>query len=343
MTTRSITSSETSGRAASCTRITAASSATSPTPIRTDSPRVSPPATDATTFPQPSSSARRIAGSSQSGGATTTIDSIQPEASSRSRLSARSGRPRRGANALGGPRRAARRDLLRRERPRRTTEMRPRARRLRPRRPWCVFFFEPPTAESTSSSQTPASSSSISFAYISSLARIFFALTNICFSPVERPFSWSRRERFRTTSASSKMSPVFILSRLCLKRRFQFFGIDGAGALERLQDLLDHLLVDHARAARRASAFSHGTLHGHVVVQDLDRQVLALLAEHLALLLLDDRACPVVRIHHLVADLEQPTPPFEACSRQDAGGVMPPAKNHKCSEFGSKEPTFQGF
>ncbi len=62
-------------------------------------------------------------------------------------------------------------------------------------------------------------------AYISSLARIFFAFTNICFSPVERPFSWSRSERFRTTSASSRMSPVFILSRLCLKRRFQFFGM----------------------------------------------------------------------------------------------------------------------
>jgi hypothetical protein len=63
------------------------------------------------------------------------------------------------------------------------------------------------------------------FAYMSSLTRIFLAFTNICFSPVERPFSWSRSERFRTTSASSKMSPVFILSRLCLKRRFQFFGI----------------------------------------------------------------------------------------------------------------------
>ena len=63
------------------------------------------------------------------------------------------------------------------------------------------------------------------FAYMSSEARIFFALTYICFSPVERPFSPSRSARFRTTSASSKMSPVFILSRLCLKRRFQFFGI----------------------------------------------------------------------------------------------------------------------
>ena len=70
-----------------------------------------------------------------------------------------------------------------------------------------------------------ASSSDRFFAYISSEARIFFAFTYICFSPVERPFSPSRSDRFRTTSASSKMSPVFILSRLCLKRRFQFFGI----------------------------------------------------------------------------------------------------------------------
>ena len=41
----------------------------------------------------------------------------------------------------------------------------------------------------TSSSQAAGSSSSICFAYMSSLARIFYAFTNICFSPVERPFS----------------------------------------------------------------------------------------------------------------------------------------------------------
>src|SRR5262249_57395322 len=75
----------------------------------------------------------------------------------------------------------------------------------------------------TPSSHSAASSSSMSLAYINSLARIFLAFTNICFSPVERPFSWSRSDRFRTTSASSRMSPVFILSRLCLKRRFQVF------------------------------------------------------------------------------------------------------------------------
>ena len=56
---------------------------------------------------------------------------------------------------------------------------------------------------SVSSSHSSASSSLIVFAYISSDARIFFALTYICFSPVERPFSPSRSARFRTTSASS--------------------------------------------------------------------------------------------------------------------------------------------
>src|SRR6185437_15245629 len=70
-----------------------------------------------------------------------------------------------------------------------------------------------------------ASPSSISRAYISSEARIFFARVNICFSPVERPLSASRRARFLTTSASSNTSPVLILSRLCLKRWFEFFGI----------------------------------------------------------------------------------------------------------------------
>src|SRR5262249_28955625 len=78
---------------------------------------------------------------------------------------------------------------------------------------------------STPSSHVNASSSDRFFAYISSEARIFFAFTYICFSPVESPFSPSRSDRFLTTSASSKMSPVFILSRLCLKRRVNGFPI----------------------------------------------------------------------------------------------------------------------
>src|SRR5437868_11171300 len=99
--TRSSTSPGSTGRAASWTAITAASSPTSATPARTDSARVSPPATQALTFAQPSSSATRIEGSSQPGGATITISSIQSEPSRRSRLSARRGRSRSFANAFG--------------------------------------------------------------------------------------------------------------------------------------------------------------------------------------------------------------------------------------------------
>src|SRR5919204_4600310 len=214
--TRSTTSSTSTGRAASCTRITSVSPGTSATPARTDSARVSPPVTEAETLPQPFSSATRIEGSSHSGGATITIASTHSEESNRRSGSASKGSPRSGANALG------------RSEPRRSP--RPAATRTAQQdtiyavAATFVFFFEP-TSERTSSSHSAASSSSMSFAYISSLARIFLALTNICFSPVESPFSRSRNERFRTTSASSRMSPVFILSRLCLKRRFQFLGI----------------------------------------------------------------------------------------------------------------------
>ena len=155
--------------------------------------------------------------------------------------------------------------------------LRPARRRALTRR----FFAVRPTSARTSSSQSLVSSSSMPFAYISSLARIFLALTNICFSPVERPFSWSRSERFRTTSASSKMSPVFILSRLCLKRRFQFFGISVPLPVSALSTLLDRLLVDHLPQADLLGVLV-GHVDGHVVVKDLDRQVLALLAEHLA-------------------------------------------------------------
>src|SRR5581483_1980448 len=99
--TRSSTSSGSNGRAASWTTTAAASPSASATPIPTDSARLGPPVTVAVTFLQPSSSATRMDGSSQPSGATMTIASIQSEASSRSRLSASSGRLRRGANALG--------------------------------------------------------------------------------------------------------------------------------------------------------------------------------------------------------------------------------------------------
>src|SRR5438105_10845467 len=96
-----MTSSGSSGRAASCTNTTAASSGTSARANRTDSDRVAPPVTTELTLPAPISSATRMHGSSHSGGAAITIMSIQGEPSSRSRLSASSGLPPRRANAFG--------------------------------------------------------------------------------------------------------------------------------------------------------------------------------------------------------------------------------------------------
>src|SRR5207245_1715189 len=80
-----------------------------------------------------------------------------------------------------------------------------------------------------------------------------------------------------------------------------------AAAGERLDDDLDHVLADHLPEADLLGVLGRN-VDGHVVVQDLDRQVLALLAEDLTLFLLYDRTCPVVRIHHLVADFVQARP-----------------------------------
>src|SRR5581483_11071879 len=48
-------------------------------------------------------------------------------------------------------------------------------------------------------------------------------------------------------------------------------------------------------------------VHRHIVVQDLDREVFTLLAEHLPLFLLDHGSCPMVGVHDLVADFVQAT------------------------------------
>ena len=75
--------------------------------------------------------------------------------------------------------------------------------RLRRARVLLATATTPALSASRSSRCCSASSSSLSSAYISSEARIFFARVNICFSPVDRPFSCSRIARLRTTSASS--------------------------------------------------------------------------------------------------------------------------------------------
>ena len=104
------------------------------------------------------------------------------------------------------------------------------------------------------------------------------------------------------------MSPVFILSRLCLKRRFQFFGISVETPVSALRTTPTSFSPITRRRADLLGVLGRD-LHRHVVVQDLDRQVLALLSENLALFLLDDRSRPVVGIDHLVADVVQAEPP----------------------------------
>ena len=99
------------------------------------------------------------------------------------------------------------------------------------------------------------------------------------------------------------MSPVLILSRLCLKRRFQFFGISDTSSLQHVEHLLDGFLVDHPAQARERGVLGRDP-DGHVVVEDLDREVLAAFAEHLHLLLLQHLARAVMGIDDMVAELE---------------------------------------
>ncbi len=73
--------------------------------------------------------------------------------------------------------------------------------------------------------------------------------------------------------------------------------------LEERHDLLQRLLVDHAPQPRDGGVLGRDH-HGHVVVEDLDRQVLTTLPEDVLHLLLEHLARPVVRIDDAVADLE---------------------------------------
>src|SRR5207244_10339190 len=70
--------------------------------------------------------------------------------------------------------------------------------------------------------------------------------------------------------------------------------------------------------------------------EDLDRQVLALLAEHLSPLPLHNRACSVVRIHHLVADLVQARPFPSFCDREAGGWFRRPRRTSLAKAAGNR-------
>src|SRR5688500_7892365 len=211
-TTASISPAVTSGRAASWTTTSSVSTASNAS--ATDCERVSPPATTA------APPASRPPASS--GGAAMTTAPMVLAAANASSDHWSIGRPPSGTSAFGPPApslspepAAAIRAVARA------------ARLIGPRgsAPWCAYAVAAKRSSSSPSRYSSAPSSSLSRAYMNSEARIFFARVYICFSPVERPFCISRMARLRTTSSSSKTSPVLIFSRLCLNRRFQFFGI----------------------------------------------------------------------------------------------------------------------
>ncbi len=77
----------------------------------------------------------------------------------------------------------------------------------------------------------------------------------------------------------------------------------GALVLKHGEHLLDRLLVDHATQSSQRGVLGRNH-HGHVVVEDLDREVLAALAEHLFLLLAQDPSGPMMRIDDAVANFE---------------------------------------
>src|SRR5205814_9650382 len=114
---------------------------------------------------------------------------------------------------------------------------------------------------------------------------------------------------------------------------------------ERREAGRDHVLADDLPETHLLGVLRRH-VDGHVVVQDLDRQVLALLAENLALFLLYDRTCPVVWIHHLVADFVQARPfpsyvtatPAGESRRRSNGSLSKGAGNRHFLELRGENP-----
>ena len=82
-----------------------------------------------------------------------------------------------------------------------------------------------------------------------------------------------------------------------------FANLAGRPMLEWSLAALHGLLVDDPAQAGDARVLTRDH-DGHVVVKDLDGEVLAGLTEDLLVLLLDDLAGAMMRVHDVVADLE---------------------------------------
>ena len=107
----------------------------------------------------------------------------------------------------------------------------------------------------------------------------------------------------RTTSASSKTSPVLIFSRLYLKRRFQFFGISDTSSV---RTAVTFLISSSSITRRRPAmpAFSQGTITVRSLWRILIVRYSRLLPHQLPGLLLQHHAGPVMGVDDVVALLE---------------------------------------
>ena len=95
--------------------------------------------------------------------------------------------------------------------------------------------------------------------------------------------------------------------------------------------------LSHGNTQHGIADVDCGHVHGHVVVEDLNREVLACLSENLALLLPDDRPRAVMWVDDLVADVEQedlPDVAIRCLHEKRAGKVFLPAiRSHNSAFF----------
>jgi hypothetical protein len=98
------------------------------------------------------------------------------------------------------------------------------------------------------------------------------------------------------------MSPVLILS-VVLEPAVPVLGHLRDFVAQHVENLFDGLLVDHPAQAREGRVLGRDA-DRHVVVEDLDRQILAAFAEDLHLLLLEHLAGAVMGVDDVIAELE---------------------------------------
>src|SRR4051794_9819730 len=279
---------------------------------RTEPARVSAPVTTDRTFPAASSSASTITGSSHPAGAATMMPSIHSESSRRRSGSATSGRSPSRANAFGrspssrSPRPAAARtahtDTLRRRAGLRLRRG-PGGRRRR--------LLRSVRAVRGDHVVEPVRSGLLVEALrVHQFGRedLLRLHEHLLLPRGEALLVIAERQVPHDLSELEDIAGLHLVA-VVLEAAIPVLRHRGAATGERLRDLLDHLLVDDLPQPDRFGVLARN-VDGHVVVQDLDGQVLALLPQDDALFLLYDRACSVVWIHHLVADLEQAFLPY---------------------------------